>query len=757
MKKKPKIKKGSSLVAVLLVFFILTILGTAMLSLTLASYKRRSAETKIKSNLYASESGLAEAYSIIGKYVDKAYEEGNENVENELAILLDGEKEKLEKGVTSNYIDADGNINTTEIEKFESNKFTSAYKAYMSNSLAEAELSDVSKGKLKEELKNPKNYTALNANGGSAIKPAINVVDEIDNNGVKIISKFEEDKDKVEKYNLVLQSTFNVDDFEKIIQARYVIKVPTYSNANKLIRLTKNPVWSKAICADKDMKIKNGPVTITGDIYVKGNESTDKNKDVGIILESAESKLKVNGDLATAGNLETIYDKDVPVEKGSKIEVNGNVYAKNVITSNGANGSSISTNQSALPDEKSDGSIYVVDDMEVNAEKSTVNIGGGFYGVSDGSQPETDENKPDHSSAIIVNTEDIGKENGSTIEIGKEAYILGSAYISWQKYKEGNDYKYQTGESVAIKGNYRAYTRPVTGKTGVKFEYRYPLDLVFNNVADPKLKDLSIIEKSEYFKDYQTEYGSNSELILGRGITIKDVDNSIYSASIFSGSDENKPILSSNYLIDDNDKIKTKRNELKNQLFYMGFYNELKSVKSSEDITDDIKTPQNTVVGQVDFAAAGFDSDKNRQGITDNVVDQSKNIIFLNNNENKSYAFIGEGGREDGINAEKISINGTTFSGIIITEGDLYLAGNINFKGTIICGGNIYFTDDKEKTFNYDETYLNDIISKNYSVFKDVFKKLLSSKNDVYVNAVEGERNLVKSSMLEMKDWVIIK
>jgi len=97
MKNKPKTKKGSSLVVVLLVFSILTILGTSMLSLTFMSYKKRAAEAKIKTNLYMSESGLAEAYSIVGKYVDKAFEEGSEEVENALADLLDGEKLKVWK------------------------------------------------------------------------------------------------------------------------------------------------------------------------------------------------------------------------------------------------------------------------------------------------------------------------------------------------------------------------------------------------------------------------------------------------------------------------------------------------------------------------------------------------------------------------------------------------------------------------------------------------------------------------------------
>ena len=750
MKKKPKIKKGSSLVAVILVFCILTILGTSMLSLTLASYKRRSAETKIKSNLYASESGLAEAYSIIGKYVDKAYEVGNEDAQNELAILLDAEKEKVGKGLSSNYIDTDGNIITTEIEKFESDKLTSAYEAYMINSLTK-DVSDDSKGKLKKDLETLQNYTSLKDKDGLPITPMINVIED------KSDDDFKKDKDEVEKCNLVLESTFNLDDFEKTIQARYVIKVPAYSSTNKLIRITKNPVWAKAICADKDMKIQNGPVNIKGDIYIKGNDLTDNNKDVGIILESAKSKLIVTGDVATAENLETKY-KSSSTETGSEIVVNGNIYAKNVITSNGANGSSISTNRSALPDEKSDGSIYVMDDMEVNAKKSTVNIKGGFYGVSDGSV--STGNAPDNSSSIIVNTADMG--SGSAIKIAGPAYIAGSAYISGLKDGSIKDYKYQTGESVAIKGNYRAYTQPLKNdlklsenktisKDDVKFKYYDPLDLASEYKDGEKYNEFSIIDKSKYFEAYYNDYALDSGLNLGEGIKIGDPVNSIYMGSIFSKKDKDKPIFPSNYLIDEEGKVKTKRNKLKNQLFHMGFYNEFEGNASIEDIPDrnpiiDTKpTPQITVASQVNFKSDVF-KNTTENGIEvkegKKYIKESKEIIVLNGDENIYY---------------EPSENDTTSKGIIITEGDLYLSGNINFTGTIICGGTIYFTDDKEKTFNYDEAYLNDVISKNYSIFKDVFKKPLSSENDVYVNVVEGERNLVKSSMIEMTDWVIIK
>ena len=859
MNNKPKTKKGSSLVVVLLVFSILIILGTSMLSLTLMSYKRRTAEAKIKTNLYVSESGLAEAYSIVGKYVDKAFEEGSENVEKELAILLDGEKVKLENSGTSQYINSDGDIIEDKIKTFKNEEFSKTYKNYIENKLPD----------LTADLKSEANYSKFST---TVEIPTIDIIAD------KSSTVFNGNNE----LSLVLQSTFNLDNFKKTIQATYVIKVPQYSNvansSSKIIRLTQNPVWTKAICADGDMKMQSGTVNIIGDVYVKGNEATETNKDVGIILSNKLSKFVVTGNVATSKNLETTYNEDLSADSGSEIVVNGNIYAKNLLISKktgedyGAKGSNVTINN--LAGSTSDGNLYVMDDMEVNAEKSTVNIKGGFYGVSDGSQATN--NTPDNSSSIIVNAEDIGENKGSTIKIGKEVYIAGSAYVSGLKYGTTNDYKYQTGESVSIKGNYRAYTQPLLNdynivksgentnlKNDVKFEYYEPLALadkyryfkseevavfientyagVTNlgvyfsatgkiNNADAKsfrlcydipsnrwtevtpldmtveipmliagntqmklefldedggsiepvrninvldYKQLSVFDKSEYFKDYYTDYGTDSELNLGRGITIGDMGNSIYLGSIFSkGTDGNPDVESYNY--DEvsgvhYEKIETKRNELKNQLFYMGF-SEDENYDIYKILTLDNKLtlanePQITVNSQVNFTTSVFnDITKNRQGITGNNVDNSKEIILLNGDETKSYAFIAKGESEVGIpstNIEKVyyeqSTRDTTFKGIIVTKGDLYLSGNINFTGTIICGGTIYFTDDAEKKFSYDELYVKNLISSNYSIFKDVFVNPLSSKNDIYVDVFEGGRSFVKSKMLEMRDWVIIK
>ena len=95
---KRKVKKGSSLLYVVIISAVLITLGTAIISLTVVDYKMRiGEETKIK-NLYGSESGIEEAYGKVSNLMDKAIEEGKKKVkeyENTLSATIEKEREKV--------------------------------------------------------------------------------------------------------------------------------------------------------------------------------------------------------------------------------------------------------------------------------------------------------------------------------------------------------------------------------------------------------------------------------------------------------------------------------------------------------------------------------------------------------------------------------------------------------------------------------------------------------------------------------------
>ena len=95
--------------------------------------------------------------------------------------------------------------------------------------------------------------------------------------------------------------------------------------------------------------------------------------------------------------------------------------------------------------------VTVNNDLAINSTNSVINLKNNFYGINDKTTEVTSANKALNSSSIIINE----VSNPSNLTIDKDAYIMGVAYLNATN-KDGN--KYQTGESVAVKGNYLAYT-----------------------------------------------------------------------------------------------------------------------------------------------------------------------------------------------------------------------------------------------------------------------------------------------------------
>ena len=94
-----------------------------------------------------------------------------------------------------------------------------------------------------------------------------------------------------------------------------------------------------------------------------------------------------------------------------------------------------------------------------------------------------DGNPVRESSSLIVNSE------GASVTVTGETYLSGVAYI------DTKGVPYQTGESVAIKGNYLAYSKILPGyDERIQMKYYNPLLLV--EAID---NDSSAQKKAEYF------------------------------------------------------------------------------------------------------------------------------------------------------------------------------------------------------------------------------------------------------------------
>lgn len=691
---------------VLVIFFIITIIGTAMLSLTLSSYKVRVLGGNIKTNMYLSEAGLDEAYGLLSKEIDSAVNSGNTSVDNFMASLdLSAERKKALSG-TSPYINADGSTNVEAIKNMQNQVFQGAFQTYF---LSNRDL-------IRNKIQDSSNYKI----SLDDVKPSLSVK-TMDNAFSNL------------KWNIAIQSTFQHKDVKKTLSADYVISTPDYNRvyyvSSKVVNISDQLIWSKAITIDGDMNINSANVQVDGDIYVKGNGSSS-NPDGGIAAIGPNSSLAVNGIVSTNKAFESN-------STDSNLTVNGNIYAFDVGVKKGADRSNILVNGRGTLD----GSVYTKNDLALNGLQSHINILGGYYGLNDGS----DQPDPDKSSSIKINSSDLGMTGGSTLAVAKNSYILGTSYVL-------TDQKYQTGESVSVKGNYMAYASPLNSsavpdkykEANVKFAYYNPLRFVseFNNsTKDPLL----VQDKANYFKYYQQEYGTNSGLNLGQGISLPDSTNIKHTGAIVS----NGQIYLGNLTLDDNSTVLLKQNELKKMLYELG-------ANTSDDLSK-VNDPQKTVSNQVDFSKV--------QNRVINTINSDGNIIISNNDSNATYALVGPGGDTSSIplSAQVINVGNNPIKGIILTRGDVYMSGSINFTGTIIAQGDLNITDTNIKKITYDKAYLEKLIAYNNSLFKDVFVSTSddTTKNVEISSQLSGDNtvgtDLVRNQLITMKNWTIEK
>ncbi|MGH4138001.1 hypothetical protein [Clostridium sp.] len=745
-------KKGSSLVIVLILFSILSMLGISFLGLTLSNYKFKILKGQIKENLYASEAGIDESYKIIGSVIDSAINDSNTKVElftkEEMDKEIEKEKEKQIAKVDetindetewdiahpgSEFITVDSNgVFNTDLLKIKQNaEFKADYKAYIEANLFNDDADIVI-------LKDAYSYKL------SGVKPVVTVVGDKPSFVAELLS-------------VNLKSSFkDVKGVEKIIGAVYDVSVPEYGQVYKFDTNTikiPNTVWTKALAVDGNMFVTEGDLTVGekgngADIYVKGiNE-----EDGGINFNAGNSAVNIIGNISTA--------EDFTINKKSVNTIYGNIFAKNVIVSDGSTGTNLTVNKAS--GETEGGSVYTTDDLELNANDSTVYIEGGFYGIDDGSLDSLGEKsnvafgKANKSSTIIINADaDEDLKLSSTLTIKGDSIISGVGYIDipYVNSFTGETGQYQTGESVAVKGNYRAYMYPLTGnvvgandvkldESNVTFEDFEPL-IVASSLNTEK-RSLYAQEKSIYFKAYDDEYKAKggSELILS-GVSL-DADNVINTGAIVS----NGKITPQHVVIDKEQYIIEKRNEFNKMVNNMGA--KVKILDSEEEKTDTYPEGPNNIFGN---------------NSTDSKLDISK-LVESNKLENGEFIYIKKGDRTLDFSSTS-SIEKDAKKGIIIVTGNLTIKGKMDFTGTIIVGGNLTFQGSEEKKLKYDREYISELIISNYNdLFKDVFINdninNVEASWDTVINSsygleIDSGKFIEKNKLITLKNWTISK
>lgn len=740
--------KGSTLVMLLIIVVIFTMLGTAILSLAISNYKMKKVQSNEKKNFYFAESGLDEAYGIMGGIVDKAIEEGNKAVtdymENDLSPKINdiltfmkaGEEIPIEYNDYLNFVNDDGSFNMNEIAIAQNIKFQETFTSYVTST-------DYNMGDLFNKLDDEANYD-----------------DEYDTNlQIDVFPLTYFNVEEGQSLVFSLRSTFDNEGIEKKLSAKFEIKIPEYNTPyftySDVASVKKNLAWTKSIAAEGDLKVFGGNAVVYGDVYVKGNNDTFG----GVSTMLDYTNLIVEGNISSMKNVQT-------ASSNSKVEVKGNIYADDVlIARRDEGGTSIQSSTLDVRKNASDtGSVYTFDDLSLNGTKSTINIENNYYGVSDG----TASSEPDHSSSIVINTEDIGITNGSSLTIGNDVFIAGTSYIS--VLYEGN--KYQTGESVSVKGNYRAYGSkfteipdglvdpedPIRNQTywerflsdNVNFEYYEPLNLAHSFVDDGLTFDLN--NKIDYFMFYGKTDENKLNLGGTSGIDI-DGNNLIHVGALIN----NGQIQNTSFSSGDEGTRKTLEEIYLREAHYMGADETLVSEDDLSTETGEAKT----VSYWVNFSNLPIPD------VTP-TVDSNRELILLDSS-NTDYAIKGLNSSDTPHGVEEIDLGSNKkVMGLIITEGDVYLLGEIEFTGTIITNGNVYIRDNFDKEIKYDEKYVAFKIAENSHILNIEGNEVFNPQGnngtsiEIILDSSIGHTDtpytdIVRDKLINIRNWSIVK
>lgn len=361
-----------------------------------------------------------------------------------------------------------------------------------------------------------------------------------------------------EKIATLTSSYIDENGKERIVSVSYNIAIPkdiSSSNSSGIGGI----VGDYAFATDGDLKLfyNTSQVNILGDIWVNGRRNLNmyedpiKSKyDGGIDI--VQSNITFSGNVITPSNITT---------QGVVLQFDESIYAENLVLGDKTgidNGDRATVRANDL---------YLANDLVINTSGAAAKIKN-IFGFNDANLVK-DGQEVRGSSSIIVNS--MGWINGYTqnnidgylLKVTDSAYLMGSAYIN------AKDDIYQTGESVALRGNYKAYSYPYMGEEeNSQFTYLDPL-LLINKNGDGQ--ELTIVDKAEHFK-----YISENVDKLGTDGLYEIIKRSIISLptetyTVGATISDNK-VNGASYSIDKLSEVQRQKEEFVKKAYYMGDY-----------------------------------------------------------------------------------------------------------------------------------------------------------------------------------------
>ena len=760
-------RKGSSLIFTVIIFMFVMIVSGAMLSMVGSNYVERVVEGKRLQNLYGAESGLDTAYNVVIKTIDNAnqvaykeVEEFKNDVKDMDYIDYTRETDIRKKALYAlyadlNYLKLKSDENTAKIE--EDNKlieelinyvFRNKFKDYINDNVkdnVEGEkgkywLSAAGNATTWQQVEyngadikfyNNKNFNEVSNDiewkeiGGDSEK----TIETSGNPKRKLVIKYKFDEDgeiviedgdcyaiedlkyyEKENTEIGLESTFKennsskkVGNNERKLRVIYTLTVPNYYEVTFKNSIVTNTKDIPGITVGGNLIIKDSDLNVYGDILVEGNSSERKSATdslskytKGIFIDNSDN-IDINQNKKINFYNNVFCRETINIEDNATVNVNRNVYAKNIyVNSKNTNDARSVFNVNADENSK----LVLDNDFELNADQAYVNIRN-FYGINDLNDDSNKSANTKKSSSIIVNNQN----TNSVLTINNNAYIRGVAHINTE-----NGYK--TGESVAVKGNYNAYSIPIDDDD--TFIYDDPLQLL----------DGDITKKAEHFFKYWGEADNNTNIsaakdgIKNGGIIFNNINN-VYSIGAIVYKDQN----GNTFVKKPNDS------------------------ETSDIIRKTITEEKKEFAKNVDNLNVGNQkSDKNYDEGSINI----ESIFNENRPENidkTEFKFI-NGDHSIGAETEEIKKEC-----VLIVTGDLTIHGKVDIEGDIIVLGNLNI-ENGDVNIRYNKSLTKDIQNRNLSNFYSIFGAEYGGNN---LNTTTSENTESNASEFITKLWKIGK
>lgn len=583
-----------------------------------------------------------------------------------------------------------------------------------------------------------------------------------------------------DKYEITLQSIFQstkektntevVGNNMRTVQAKYNIFVPEYNdiffgegtdNISEYVVLE-----NKALMVGKEMKINDADTTdkleVTGDVFVEGKlDSPNSINNSNRTYEKYNGGIKINyetGSKKEDSDPNNINFKNNVITRGTfnlqnnmKVNIEGDLYAKNLYAGK------ISKTDSSVGSILNANNVILDNDLTVKADDTHIRMNN-FYGINDKNtkfnsgtkqyyNTNNDADKERTSSSIIVNS----PESNSTVEISEDgkAYIMGVAHID-------TDDGYQTGESVAVKGNYKAYAMPIDENETFKQDGQ--LQVLEDN-------DENVFNKANHFSRYWNRVMNGQEWdgiddvgksINESGEKPKDggifLPDTIYStgAIVYKNGDETivKP---SQYNLNVETEINNKRIDYASKVYRMGAESDIDDYNLLGKYADNIED-------LIDFSRISEVSDYDMNDELEECEDNNNKEMAIFNPDSETEIEID--GSNIKVGTEEYSI-GSKIKAVIVTAGDVTIKGNVEFSGNIITCSNLNIGNGNIQ-IKYDEEIINRIKLKNSELFKKVFNNIAtkdvsesSSVKEVDLTDVKSQYNI--RQFLENKLWRLVK